>query len=75
MSILCKLFGHRRYSGWYGDGLYGKVKFHAIDNLGTTHYTVNGDCDRCGENYILARFHGHSVDRATPEHLKENNHV
>jgi len=58
MSILCKMFGHKRNAGWWGDGLYGRVHGPITDGIGRTHYSVEADCDRCGERYRLARFHG-----------------
>jgi hypothetical protein len=57
MSIICKIFGHTRYSGWWGDGLYGKVLIGSTDGTGRTHALICEYCDRCNEEYILARFH------------------
>lgn len=61
MKILCKLFGHTRRAGWFGDGLYGEVVGGYRDGTGRSHYTVKLDCDRCGEPYAAARFHGSQV--------------
>lgn len=71
MALLCRLFGHRRFGGWYGDGLYGRVEGRGEDGIGEKHFAVVGDCDRCGEEYTLARFHGSGVDRAIgkPRHV------
>ena len=60
-GLLCKMFGHMRRSGWWGDALYGKVLSGGRDDFGRTHYRVELKCDRCGEKYIAARFHGHQV--------------
>lgn len=57
MKLLCKMFGHIRYGGWWGDGLYGKVIQTGPDGTGRTHAHITGQCDRCGERYVLARFH------------------
>lgn len=54
--LLCKLFGHTRYSGWWGDGLYGDVVSAGCDGIGRHHFRVQNECDRCGEKYTLARF-------------------
>jgi hypothetical protein len=62
MTILCKLFGHKRNAGWWGDGLYGSVHTIGADNTGRTHFHVRLKCDRCGESYVAARFHGHQFD-------------
>jgi len=51
-KLLCKWFGHMRTSGWWGDGLYGKVR-----NNGRGHYAIVLRCDRCDEKYVAARFH------------------
>jgi len=60
-KLLCRLFGHRRYSGWCGDGLYGRIRPCGIDGTGRTHFEVIENCDRCGRSYTLARFHGEQV--------------
>ena len=56
--LLCRLFGHRRYAGWWGDGLYGEVIGGYRDGIGRSHYQIRKECDRCGTEYTLARFHG-----------------
>lgn len=56
--LLCRLFGHIRRPGWWGDSLYGQVIPGPVDNLNTFHFEVVADCDRCGCEYTLARFHG-----------------
>jgi hypothetical protein len=62
MSLLCKLFGHARpKAGWWGDGLYGRVRRHVRDGLGVHHFTLTHRCPRCDQTYIAARFHGESV--------------
>lgn len=67
-NILCSLFGHRTMPpGWYGDAKYGSVQSSGIDGLGTMHFMVKDDCDRCGENYTMARFHHHRVLEAIEE--------
>lgn len=58
--MVCKMFGHRQYSGWWGDALYGDVKGGYRDGIGRTHFTVRLKCDRCGEKYAAARFHGNT---------------
>lgn len=58
MRVLCKLFGHKRNSGWWGDGLYGTLRGPNTDGIGRAHYTVTLECDRCGERYLAARFYG-----------------
>lgn len=58
MNLLCKLFGHVRRTGWFGDGLYGKVTGGYVDGIGRSHYEVSLQCDRCDEKYVAARFHG-----------------
>lgn len=58
MNLLCKLFGHRQFSGWWGDGLYGRVVEGGRSGLGTRHLHVTNTCDRCGQCYVQARFHG-----------------
>ena len=58
MKLLCKLFGHVRRAGWWGDGLYGDVSAGGRDGTGRHHYEVRLKCDRCGKNYTAARFHG-----------------
>jgi hypothetical protein len=63
MSILCRIFGHIRHAGWYGDGLYSQIHIGAIDNLGSIHFRAKNTCDRCGETYILARFHYSQVKK------------
>lgn len=45
-----------RRAGWWGDALYGRVDSICRDGLGVTHFTVKNTCDRCGEEYIMARF-------------------
>jgi hypothetical protein len=54
--------------GWYGDAKYGRVVPGAIDGIGCMHFTVHNDCDRCGEDYIMARFHHHRVLEALEKH-------
>ena len=56
--LICWLFGHRQHAGWWGDGLYGTVQIGPIDGTGRTHFSVYKACDRCGQVYTLARFHG-----------------
>lgn len=74
-NIICRLFGHRPMKpGWYGDAKYGAVQQGPIDGLGTMHFSITKDCDRCGENYIMARFHHHRVLEAIEKYrnsLKE----
>lgn len=60
MSIICKMFGHTRHKGWYGDGLYGDVHMSAIDGIGRAHAHITAECDRCHETYVLARFQPNS---------------
>lgn len=60
--VICKLFGHRQYSGWWGDALYGEVHGGYTDGIGRSHFTVEKPCGRCGKNYVLARFHGDTGD-------------
>lgn len=60
MSILCRLFGHMRRSGWYGDGLYGNVRLTGADGTGRMHAHIDAACDRCGRTYVLGRFHPNS---------------
>jgi len=57
-KLICAIFGHVRRAGWWGDALYGSVVGGYRDNIGRTHFEVEADCDRCGETYTLARFHG-----------------
>ena len=56
-NVICNLFGHKRNSGWYGDGLYGEVTPNSIDGIGRAHAIITASCDRCGETYTLARLH------------------
>jgi len=63
MKLRCKMFGHVRYKGWWGDGLYGKVFQTGRDGTGRTHAYITAECDRCGETYVLARFHPSELDR------------
>jgi hypothetical protein len=60
MNIVCRIFGHiaRPYGRAKDDVAYGQVKLYTIDNLGTEHWEVFGECDRCGRKYRMARFHG-----------------
>lgn len=60
MSVACRLFGHRTlpYGNQPWDAAYGRAAFYTIDNLGTEHWEVFGECSRCGANYRMARFHG-----------------
>jgi hypothetical protein len=60
MNILCRLFGHKRNIGWYGDGLYGDIQLWGIDGVGRAHASIVAECDRCGETYTLARLHVNS---------------
>jgi hypothetical protein len=62
--LLCKMIGHVRYAGWWGDALYGPVSGGYTDGIGRSHYQIRLKCDRCGERYTAARFHG-------PEKLTE----
>lgn len=66
-NLICKILGHKQRSGWWGDGLYGEVRGGYADGVGRTHYTVHLNCDRCGQNYIAARFHGRT--KAPPPHI------
>lgn len=59
--LCCRLFGHIRRSGWWGDALYGRVAGGYRDGTGRSHYQVWLECDRCGAKYIAARFHGSQV--------------
>ena len=61
MNVICTLFGHKRVNGWYGDGLYGEVRNHGADGLGHVHYAVMLECDRCGRDYVGARFNSSQV--------------
>ena len=60
-KAICRLFGHHRQAGWWGDGLYGDVIGPITDGIRRTHYRVEQKCDRCGKRYTLARFHGSQV--------------
>lgn len=66
LKWICRVFGHRRASGWWGDGLYGEVIAHGVDGIGRSHYSVWNTCNRCGARYRLARFHGHQVSEIKP---------
>jgi len=55
--IICKLIGHHRRAGWFGDGLYGRVVLSGYDGVGLLHAYIEAECDRCGQDYTLARFH------------------
>jgi hypothetical protein len=57
MKALCKMFGHKRDKGWWGDGLYGEVKMAGTDGTGRRHAAIYLECDRCGDSYVAARFH------------------
>jgi hypothetical protein len=72
MNILCKMLGHKRNAGWWGDGLYGVLSAPTTDGTGRTHHTVTLVCDRCSEDYIAARFHG---PIPTPPTVSENTKV
>lgn len=57
MRILCKIFGHAaQLSGWFGDGLYGKVVPVTVDGIGREHFKIVFTCPRCKSEYISARF-------------------
>lgn len=61
MSLLCELFGHKRpLSGWFGDGLHGRISYDAIDNVGRVHMSIYHVCPRCGVEHRAARFHATS---------------
>ena len=60
-AILCKLFGHTQDKGWWGDALYGNVEGGSVDGIGRKHFHITLNCDRCGERYVAARFHGSQV--------------
>lgn len=55
-AMLCRIFGHKRDAGWWGDGLYGDVVAGALDGIHRQHYAVMNNCDRCGRRYVMARF-------------------
>lgn len=62
MNWLCRILGHRLpKTGWWGDGLYGKVEGPLTDGTGRTHYRLTQECPRCGENWTVGRFHGSQV--------------
>jgi hypothetical protein len=63
MKWLCKMFGHTRRRGWWGDGLYGDVVSCGRDGIGSEHLCVRLECDRCGEKYTAARFYEGQVTR------------
>ena len=59
MSLLCKWFGHAvPETGWWGDGLYGRVRGGRTNGVGRTHFTISHECPRCHEEWVAARFHG-----------------
>lgn len=67
--ILCKLFGHRPMKpGWYGDAKYGRVEGGNTDGINTMHFQIRKECDRCGTDYIMARFHHQRVLEAMVKH-------
>lgn len=68
MGILCRMFGHREepYSGRTNDAAYGSASLYTIDNLGTEHWEVFGECSRCRQTFRMARFHG---PLKTPPHI------
>lgn len=58
-SFRCSVFGHARpLEGWWGDGLYGRIRGGAVDGCGRTHFEVMLKCPRCNNEYMAARFHG-----------------
>lgn len=62
MKWLCKLFGHQPpiYAKpcWGGTGQeYAKVKPGTVDGVGRWHSTVESECPRCGEKFMLCRIH------------------
>lgn len=61
-KLICAMFGHVRYSGWWGDALYGKVRGGYRDGIGRTHFEIMLECDRCGKTYTAARFHGSQME-------------
>ena len=61
-KLLCRWFGHRPVPpGWWGDVPYQKPKCVGVDNIGRSHFLIEQDCDRCGERWIVARFHDGKV--------------
>lgn len=65
MRLVCKMLGHVRYPGWYGDGLYGRVVYTGTDGLGHRHYAVEAECDRCEARYVLARINASQIKEPT----------
>lgn len=65
MNILCKLFGHKSMENIYGGGQYVKIRGVAyIDGIGREHFTLYGDCPRCGKNHRVGSIHGRQIDIA-----------
>lgn len=71
MKFLCKMFGHKRDKGWWGDGLYGEVKMVGTDGTGRRHASIYLECDRCGESYVAARFHPSFPSKAIRHHSQK----
>ena len=55
-KLLCRIFGHRH--GWCHGRPYGSAEYRTTDCIGRTHFDVRTRCERCGEKYTMARFHG-----------------
>ena len=60
MSIKCRLFGHKLSPGYAGHPPYLRPMSYALDGLNTLHWSLYGACERCGEEYVLARLHSDS---------------
>lgn len=62
MKLLCRIFGHSppayKHKGWWSPGEeYGKVVTVGMDGIGRGHWHLRGECARCGEEFLVGRFH------------------
>lgn len=56
-NIFCKIFGHK-ITGYYSfDPPYGIIRYSGTDGTGTHHYLVQDNCDRCGAEVPVIKFH------------------
>lgn len=58
-TIACRLFGHTRPI-WKQ---YGTPRFIGSDALGTSHYSLEFTCRRCGRSYSAGYFHQTATGR------------
>lgn len=59
--LLCRLFGHRWQSGWWGDEPYLKAQSGPIDGIDEHHIRLKCRCRHCDEEFIIANIHESNI--------------